>query len=123
MPKLLLLTPNQPVHILQGIAFRITFRITFRTTIAMSSMLSLRLSSEQEMRLTAIAAQQGVTRSEWLRNAIELQIAAFEATVDGHAIYLELMAPLAAAPGSGRAHVARQHSAVLKQKLHARGHR
>lgn len=115
MPKLLLLKSNQPTHILR--------RITFRIMVAMSSMLSLRLSSEQEMRLTAIAARQGITRSEWLRNVIELQIAAAEAKVDSHAIYLELMAPLAAAPGSGRAQAARQHSKVLKQKLHARGHR
>lgn len=85
----------------------------------MSTTLSVRLSSQQERRLTALAARQGMTRSEWLRNAIEQQMAAADAAIDGHAIYLELMAPLAGLPGSGRSDAARQHSSVLKQKLHA----
>lgn len=85
----------------------------------MTTMLSLRLSSEQEKRLTALAARRGMTRSEWLRMAIEQQMAAADAAVDSHAIYLELTAPLANLPGSGRADAARQHSRVLKSKLHA----
>jgi predicted DNA-binding protein len=32
----------------------------------MTTMLSLRLSSEQEKRLTALASRHGMTRSEWL---------------------------------------------------------
>jgi hypothetical protein len=31
-----------------------------------------------------------MTRSEWLRMAIEQQVAAADATVDSHAIYFEL---------------------------------
>ncbi|MFO1285645.1 MAG: ribbon-helix-helix protein, CopG family [Rubrivivax sp.] len=85
----------------------------------MTTMLSLRLSSEQEKRLTTLAARRGMTRSEWLRMAIEQQMAAADAAVDSHAIYLELTAPLANLPGSGRTDAARQHSRVLKSKLHA----
>lgn len=86
-------------------------------------MLSLRLSSEQEKRLTALASRHGMTRSEWLRNAIEQQIAADDAVVDSHAIYLQVTASLAGMPGSGRTDGARQHSKVLKQKLNAGGRR
>jgi hypothetical protein len=86
-------------------------------------MLSLRLSSEQEKRLTALAARRGMTRSEWLRMAIEQQLAAADAAGDSHAIYLELTAPLASLPGSGRNDSARQHSRVLKVKLRASRHR
>ena len=85
----------------------------------MTTMLSLRLSSEQEKRLTALASRQGMTRSEWLRNAIERQMAATDAALDSHAVYLEVTAPLAGLPGSGRGDAARRHSAVLKHKLHA----
>lgn len=88
----------------------------------MTTMLSLRLSSEQEKRLTALASRQGITRSEWLRNAIELQMAA-AAAVDSHSVYLEVTAPLEGLAGSGRGDGARRHSAVLKQKLHAGRHR
>ena len=89
----------------------------------MTTMLSLRLSSEQEKRLTTLAARRGMTRSEWLRMAIESQMAAADAVVDSHAVYLELTAPLANLPGSGRGEAARQHSRVLKTKLHAGRHR
>ncbi len=89
----------------------------------MTTMLSLRLSSEQEKRLTALATRCGMTRSEWLRTAIEQQMAAADAAVDSHAIYLQMMAPLANVPGSGRGDAARQHSRVLKSKLHAGRHR
>ncbi len=85
----------------------------------MTSMVSLRLSTEQEKRLSTVAARSGMTRSDWLRMAIERQLAATDSAVDPHAIYLELMAPLASCPGSGRADAAQQHSQVLKQKLHA----
>jgi predicted DNA binding CopG/RHH family protein len=87
----------------------------------MTTMLSLRLSSEQESRISALAARQGMTRSEWLRMAIARQIAAADTTLDSHAIYLELTAPLryAELPGSGRGNAARQHSRILKHKLHA----
>jgi predicted transcriptional regulator len=89
----------------------------------MTTMLSLRLSSEQEKRLTALASRRGMTRSEWLRNAIERELAAAEAATDGHAIYLEVTAALADMPGSGLSNGARQHSKLLKQKLHAGRHR
>ena len=89
----------------------------------MTTTLSLRLSAEQEKRLTALASRQGITRSEWLRNAIELQMAAADAAVDSHAVYLEVTAPLAGLAGSGRGDGARRHSAALKQKLHAGRHR
>ncbi len=82
-------------------------------------MLSLRLSSEQEKRVTELAARHGVTRSEWLRLAIARQIAAADAASDSHAIYLELTQPLEGLPGRGRGDGARQHSQVLKRKLHA----
>lgn len=85
----------------------------------MTTMLSLRLSSDQEKRLTALAARHGMTRSQWLRIAIEQQMAAADAAVDSHAVYLEMTAPLAGLPGSGRGDAARRHSSVLKQKLHA----
>jgi Ribbon-helix-helix protein, copG family len=85
----------------------------------MTTMLSLRLSTDQEKRLTALAARRGMTRSEWLRVAIEQQLAAADASTDSHAIYLELTAPLANLPGSGRGDAARQHSRALKSKLHA----
>jgi Ribbon-helix-helix protein, copG family len=80
-------------------------------------MLSLRLSSDLEKRLNALVARQGITRSEWLRNAIEQQLAIAEAVTDCHRAYLQLMGPLLDQPGSGRGDVARQHSAALKQKL------
>lgn len=86
-------------------------------------MLSLRLSAEQEKRLTALATRQGVTRSEWLRSAIEKELAAADAAIDSHAIYLELTASLAGVPGSGRGDAARRHSRVLKHKLRASGRR
>lgn len=89
----------------------------------MTTMLSLRLSTEQEKRLTALAARRGMTRSEWLRVAIEQQLAAADAATDSHAIYLELTAPLASLPGSGRGDAARQHSRALKNKLRASRHR
>lgn len=60
-----------------------------------------------------------MTRSKWLRNAIEHQLAAAEAAVDSHAIYLDLTAALADLPGSGRSNGARRHSKVLKEKLNA----
>jgi hypothetical protein len=60
-----------------------------------------------------------MTRSEWLRNAIEQQLAAADAAIDSHAIYLHVTAALAGMPGSGRGDGARQHSKLLKQKLHA----
>lgn len=82
-------------------------------------MLSLRLSSEQEKRLTALASRHGMTRSEWLRNAIERQITVADAAIDSHGLYLDLIAALAGVSGSGRGDGARQHSKVLKQKLHA----
>lgn len=85
----------------------------------MTTMLSFRLSSEQEKRLTALASRHGMTRSEWLRNAIEQQMAAADAAIDSHAIYVDVTATLADVPGSGRSDGARQHSKVLKQKLHA----
>ena len=85
----------------------------------MATMLSLRLSAEQEERLTAIASRHGMTRSQWLRNAIEQQIAAADAVIDSHAVYLDLTAALSGTLGSGRSDGARQHSQVLKQKLHA----
>jgi predicted DNA-binding protein len=88
----------------------------------MTTMLSLRLSSEQEKRLTTLASRHGITRSEWLRNAIEKELAEAEAAADSHAIYLEVTAALAGMRGSGRSDGARQHSRLLKQKLHA-GHR
>jgi uncharacterized protein (DUF1778 family) len=91
----------------------------FVSRLDMAAMLSLRLSSEQEKRLTALASRQGMTRSEWLRNAIEQQMAAADAVIDSHAVYLDLTASLASMPGSGRSDGARQHSKVLKQKLHA----
>jgi hypothetical protein len=89
----------------------------------MTSMISLRLSTEQEQRLSTVAAASGMTRSDWLRMAIDRQLAETDSAVDPHAIYLELMAPLATRPGSGRADAARQHSQVLKRKLHAARHR
>lgn len=85
----------------------------------MATMVSLRLSSEQEKRLTALASRQGMTRSEWLRHAIEQQMAAADAVIDSHAIYLEVTAALAGIPGSGRSDGARRHSNVLKDKLRA----
>jgi hypothetical protein len=85
----------------------------------MTTMLSLRLSDEQERRLTALATRSGMTRSEWLRLAIERQMAAADAAVDSHSIYLEVTAPLAGLPGSGRGSAAREHSLALKRKLHA----
>ena len=85
----------------------------------MTTMLSLRLSSEQEKRLTALASRHGVTRSQWIRTAIEQQMAAADTAIDSHAVYLGLTASLAGLPGSGRGDGARQHSKVLKQKLHA----
>jgi predicted transcriptional regulator len=85
----------------------------------MSTMLSLRLSAEQEKRLSAIAARQGMTRSQWLRTAIEQQMAAAGAVIDSHAVYLDLTAGLAGRRGSGRRDGARRHSQVLKQKLHS----
>ncbi len=85
----------------------------------MTTTLSLRLSSEQEKRLSALAALRGMTRSEWLRMAIEQQLAVADAAVNSHAIYLELTAPLANLPESGRRDAARQHSRVLKSELHA----
>jgi predicted DNA-binding protein len=89
----------------------------------MTTMLSLRLSSQQEKRLTALASRHGITRSEWLRNAIEKELTAAEAAADSHAIYLEVTAALADIPGSGRSDGARRHSRLLKQKLHASRHR
>lgn len=88
-------------------------------TLQMSTMLSLRLSSEQEMRLTALASRCRMTRSEWLRNAIEQQMAAADVVVDSHAIYLDVTAALSGVPGSGRSDNARQHSKILKRKLRA----
>lgn len=89
----------------------------------MGTMLSLRLSSEQEKRLTALASRHGMTRSEWLRKAIEQQMAVDDAGTDSHSIYLELTASLPGPAGSGRSDGARQHSKVLKQKLDASRHR
>jgi predicted DNA-binding protein len=80
----------------------------------MTTTLCLRLSGEQEKRLTTLASRHGMTRSEWLRNAIERELAA----ADSHEIYLEVTAALAGMPGSGRSNGARQHSKLLKQKLH-----
>lgn len=85
----------------------------------MATMLSLRLSSEQEKRITILATRQGMTRSQWLREAIERQMAAADGTIDAHAIYLELTSALPGARSSGRRDGAREHSKVLKQKLHA----
>jgi predicted transcriptional regulator len=85
----------------------------------MATMLSLRLSDEQEKRVTALASRHGITRSQWLRNAIEQQMVLADAVVDSHAIYLGLMADLAGMSGSGRRDGARQHSKVLKRKLNA----
>jgi predicted DNA-binding protein len=88
----------------------------------MTTMVSLRLSAEQAKRLTALASRHGMTRSEWLRNAVEQQMAAAEAAIDSHALYLSVTAALPGMPGSGRGHDAREHSKVLKQQLHV-GHR
>jgi hypothetical protein len=89
----------------------------------MATMLSLRLSAEQEKRIAALASRQGMTRSQWLREAIERQISAADGGTDAHAIYLDLMAPLTGARGSGRGDAAREHSKLLKQKLHAQRRR
>jgi hypothetical protein len=85
----------------------------------MATMLSLRLSDEQEKRVTALASRRGMTRSQWLRNAIEQQMVLADAVIDSHAIYLGLMGNLADLAGSGRRDGARQHSSVLKRKLNA----
>jgi predicted transcriptional regulator len=85
----------------------------------MATMLSLRLSDEQAKRVTALASRRGMTRSQWLRNAIEQQIVVADAVIDSHAVYLGLMADLAGMPGSGRRDGARQHSRVLKRQLNA----
>lgn len=82
-------------------------------------MLSLRLSAEQERRLTSLASRRGVTRSQWLREAIERQLAAEDAAIDPHAVYLELTAALGPLPGSGRRDGARLHGKLLKDKLRA----
>lgn len=89
----------------------------------MATMLSLRLSAEQEQRIAALASQQGITRSQWLREAIERQMAVSDGATDAHAIYLDLMAHLPGARSSGRSDAARQHSRLLKQKLHAQRRR
>jgi predicted DNA-binding protein len=88
-------------------------------TLVVTTMLSLRLTAEQEQRLKALASRQRITRSQWLRAAIERQMAAEDAALDGHAVYLVLTEALPGAAGSGRRDGARRHSEVLKQKLHA----
>ena len=52
-------------------------------------MLTVQFSVEQMKRLTALALRHELTRSQWLRNAIERQMATAEAVIDSHAVYLD----------------------------------
>lgn len=85
-------------------------------------MLSLRLPDETIRRITTVSKARGLTRSEWLRRAVDHAIAAEETRPDAYALYSGLMAELDAAgarTGSGSPDLGLQHSARLKAKLRA----
>ena len=92
----------------------------------MEGMVSLRLSDEQQLRLAEASRRSGMTRSQWLRQAIARELAASEHRPDPHAAYLRLMpaadTPPAAAPGvraTPLSNDAAHHSRVLKSRLRA----
>jgi predicted DNA-binding protein len=88
----------------------------------METMVSLRLTPEQEQRIRALAADTGLTRSEWLRRLIEREIGRVDRAIDAHQRYAALMQGLEGSGGRGRKR-ARGHSEWLKSRLHAQRRR
>jgi hypothetical protein len=71
-------------------------------------MISLRLPDSQENAIAALTRSLGVSRSQWLRNTIEKELAQTSAKRNPHAKYLALMQSLPAdevlTEVSGKAH-------------------
>ncbi len=90
-------------------------------------MLSLRLPDDQEQKVTALARLAGMSRSAWLRRAIEREFAQASQDLNPHQVYLALMQAhdtqrdnQAAPDSAGMTSNGRNHSAVLKHKLRAK---
>lgn len=79
-------------------------------------MISLRLPPETELRLSALASREQVSRSEWIRRLIDRQIEA-QSALDPHAQYLKLTSDLPAASQAAKRLGAAQHSTALRGNL------
>lgn len=81
-------------------------------------MISLRLPDAQEKAIAALTRSLGISRSQWLRNTIDKELAQATVKRDPHAKYLELTQGLAT--DSALAGISgREHSQALRKRFAA----